>query len=143
MNELVVTCPDEAATLQVAEKIASMVKGGGVIELVGDVGSGKTTFVKGLAKGLGYDGQVSSPSFVLKNVYKAKEVTINHFDLYRLARPGIVKHELVDALADKNTVMVIEWGQSAKDILPDKRITVSFSATDDNSRKLKITLPEE
>lgn len=124
--------------MQVAEKVAGLVKDGGFVELVGDVGSGKTTFVKGLAKALGHEGEVNSPSFALKNVYDGK-IRINHFDLYRLEEPGIVRHELQEA-AEDNSVTVIEWGQSAKDILPNKRVTVSFSITEGEARKLRINV---
>lgn len=141
MRGVIVTCPDEAATIQVGEKIADMVKKGGVIELIGDVGSGKTTFVKGLATGLGYEGDVSSPSFALKNVYEAM-IKINHFDLYRLDAPGLVKHELEEAIEEEQSLLVIEWAESAEEVLPEGRITINFRLGPKESRELKIILPE-
>lgn len=142
MNELVVTCPDESATVKVAEKIAGHLSGGELIELIGDVGSGKTTFVGGLARGLGSKDKVSSPSFALKNEYQGR-LTLYHFDLYRLEKPGLINYEVEDALAENNSAVVIEWGQMVKDILPEDRIIVRFSSTGENSRRLKITYPDD
>ncbi len=142
MSVLSVVCPDEIATMQVAVKIAGLVESGGFIELIGDVGVGKTTFVKGLAKGLGYEEDVSSPSFALKNVYKGK-ISINHFDLYRLSEPGLIRHELAEAIADEGSLVVVEWASDADDILPEKRIKVNFKVLDEASRELTIILPGE
>ena len=141
MSELIVTCPDESSTRQAGGAIASLVKNGGFIELIGDVGSGKTTFVKGLAKGLNYNGDISSPSFALKNVYEGKP-KISHFDLYRLDEPGLVKHDLEEAMKEEGSLVIIEWARSAEDILPSERITVIFSLNSEDSRELRITMPE-
>ena len=83
-----------ADTLALAEKIGRRVKGGETIELVSDLGGGKTAFVSGLAKGMGSRDSVSSPSFTLSNVYQADNISLHHFDFYRLSDPGILRDEL-------------------------------------------------
>src|SRR5205807_2663685 len=102
-------------TLAIAVLIGSKLKGGEVIELVSDLGGGKTTFVKGLAKGLGSQDEVHSPSFTLSNEYRAGGLKIYHFDFYRLNEPGIMRQELAEAIADLSGVMVVEWPEIVED----------------------------
>lgn len=135
-------CPDESSTIKIAEKVAAQLKPGDFIELSGDVGTGKTTFVKGLAAGLNSKDMVSSPSFALQNVYNGR-LKLYHFDLYRLEEPGLVMHEIEESIGDDKAVVVIEWAGIAKTILPDKRISVEFSLTGENSRKLKLSFPDD
>lgn len=123
--------------MKVGEKLAASLSGGELIELSGDLGSGKTTFVKGLAKGLGSEDKVTSPSFALKNVYEGR-LELCHFDLYRLEEPGLISHEIKDSLSD-NSVVAIEWTNNNPDVLPAERVIVEFMNVDDQSRKLKIT----
>lgn len=141
MNKLAVDCPDETSTIRVAEKIAGHLKGGELIELVGDVGAGKTTFVKGLARGIGSKDKVTSPSFSLKNIYNGR-LGLIHFDLYRLEEPGLIANEIEDALSRDNSVVVIEWAEISSAVLPENRIIVSFYLDGENSRKLRVSFPE-
>lgn len=122
------------------EKLAQVLRGGEIIELSGDLGSGKTTFVKGLAKGLGSEDKVTSPSFALKNVYEGR-LELCHFDLYRLEEPGLINYEIKDSLKD-DSIVAIEWAGKSSDILPSGRISVEFSSGKGQERKLKITYPE-
>lgn len=137
-----VTCPDEATTRKVAQSLAAHLESGSLVELIGDVGSGKTTFVKGLAKGLSSKDEVSSPSFALKNVYDGR-LRLYHFDLYRLEEAGLISHEISDALNEKDSAVVIEWADTSSDILPENRIKIEFLPDTENSRKLKITYPDQ
>ena len=86
-------CSGTSATETYAEKLANRLVGGEVIELVGDVGAGKTTFVRGLAKGLGSTDHVSSPTFTVEQVYTGR-LTLYHYDFYRLPDAGVVKNQL-------------------------------------------------
>src|ERR1700712_1196496 len=97
------------ATLDLAAAIGMKLKGGEVIELVSDLGGGKTAFVKGLARGMGSTDVVRSPSFTISNQYKAGSKTLYHFDFYRLFDPGIMRDELAEILQDPNAVVVVEW----------------------------------
>lgn len=128
--------------MRLAEGVGPKLRGGEVIELVSDLGGGKTTFVRGLAGGMGSPDAVRSPSFTLGNQYRAGKMTLYHFDFYRLFEPGIMHDELAEVLADPKAVVVVEWGKIVKDILPAKRLTITLRATGDKSRELTFTYPE-
>lgn len=117
--------------------------GNETIELVGDVGAGKTTFVKGLARGLGVDEDVQSPSFTISRVYDGRDgIVLAHYDFYRLGEAGILSEDLAESLHDDKTVTVIEWSGIVSDALPDDRIRISFMTTAEDRRLLEVTLPE-
>lgn len=98
-----------------------------VIELVGDVGTGKTTFTKGLAEGLGVSGEITSPSFTISKVYKlADGGNLVHYDFYRLPEPGLMMEDLTENLENPENVVVIEWGESVADLLPEKHNKVEI-----------------
>lgn len=123
----------------VAAQLASLLRQAAVIELVGDVGAGKTTFVKGLAKGLGITEEISSPSYTINRQYEAPDGRIlSHYDFYRLTEPGIIKSEIAEDIADKNTITVIEWAESVSDVLPEKRITVVITSPTESTRDITI-----
>ena len=122
-----------------AARIGAMLQGGEVIELVGDIGAGKTTFTKGLAKGLGIDEDVQSPTFTISRVYEARDdLTLAHYDFYRLVDAGIMSAELYESVHDPKTITVIEWGGVVAGVLPKDRLTLSITAASENSRSLVI-----
>jgi len=131
------------ATLALAERVGSKLKGGELIELVSDLGGGKTAFVRGLAKGLGSQDTVSSPSFTISNQYQAGPLTLHHFDFYRLHEPGILADELRELLADPQAVVVIEWADIVENVLPEERLTVTITPTGESSRKFQLNYPEQ
>ncbi len=115
-------------------------KGGEVIELVSDLGGGKTVLVRGLAEGLGSQDRVQSPTFTLSRVYKGRgNIEIHHFDFHRLGEGGVVAGELVDLLADPKVVIAIEWSDIVRDVLPPGRLIVEIKTTDENTREFKLT----
>ena len=125
-------------------KIGSHLKGGEVFELIGDVGAGKTTFVKGLACGLGIDDDVQSPSFTINRRYNTtKGITLNHYDFYRLSDAGIMSMEIAESLSDPNNITVIEWSENVKDALPNDRIIVKIDYLADEGRSISIDMPEK
>jgi tRNA threonylcarbamoyladenosine biosynthesis protein TsaE len=130
-----------AATLELAAQIGRRLKGGEVIELVSDLGGGKTTFVQGLAAGMGSGDKVTSPSFTLSNQYQAGNLSLRHFDFYRLTEAGILSDELTEILQDEQAVVVIEWADLIEDLLPDDRLTVTITATGESSRQLDFSFP--
>ena len=108
-----------------------------VIELIGDVGAGKTTFVRGLAKGLGVKEPVTSPSFTISKSYAfGKNQTLTHYDFYRLADPGLMQDNLKESLSDPNNITIIEWGESVSNILPKNHTIINIIYNDDNSREV-------
>ena len=111
-----------------------------MIELASDLGGGKTTFVQGLAAGLGYAGEVTSPTFTLGRVYKIRPgLEVHHYDLYRLNEGGIVGDEVSEGLEDPEIVTVIEWADVARHDLPADRLIIRFELAGDEARKLKFS----
>jgi tRNA threonylcarbamoyladenosine biosynthesis protein TsaE len=130
-------------TEKLAEKIGTRLKGGEVIELVSDLGGGKTTFVRGLARGMGSGENVSSPTFKICNVYSAGQKQLYHYDFYRLKEAGLIEHELAEGLDEPTAVVIVEWGDVVSHVLPEKRLTIHIRATGENSRSLSINGPED
>jgi tRNA threonylcarbamoyladenosine biosynthesis protein TsaE len=111
------------------------------IELVGDVGAGKTTFVRGLAKGLGIKESVTSPSFTISKIYAMNNGgNLVHYDFYRLSDPGLMSDDLQENLSNPKNIVVIEWGESIVNLLPDNRIQITIIYNDDDTRSVKSTI---
>lgn len=129
-------------TGQLAESLGKRLRGGETIELVSDLGGGKTTFVRGLAHGMGSKDKVSSPSFTLSNQYQTNKLTLHHFDFYRLSEPGIMRNELAEVVADPQAIVVVEWGDIVEDVLPAGRLTLHIKTTGENERELVFSYPK-
>lgn len=124
------------------ERIGAQLKGGEVFELVGDVGAGKTTFVKGLARGLNIAEEVQSPSFTISRQYEGRDdLQLVHYDFYRLNDPGIMAIEVAEMVNDPYTVTVIEWADIVEGVLPDGHFTIRITAPTEASRSVEV--PEE
>lgn len=116
-----------------------LLHGGETLELVGDVGAGKTTFVKGVARGLSIEEAIQSPSFTISRVYDARDdIVLAHYDFYRLGEAGILSEDLQESIQDPRTVTIIEWADIVDGILPQDRIRIVFQATSDTTRELTI-----
>lgn len=139
---LQIVSTSSADTEQFAAALGQQLKGGEVIELISDLGGGKTTFVRGLARGAKSPSQVTSPTFKISNVYQAPSFDIHHFDFYRLGEAGIIGDELAEVIAQPNTVTVVEWGALIKSVLPQDRLTITFTTTGNDTRQLIITYPQ-
>ncbi|MBI2007860.1 tRNA (adenosine(37)-N6)-threonylcarbamoyltransferase complex ATPase subunit type 1 TsaE [Candidatus Saccharibacteria bacterium] len=128
------------------ELLGRHLKAPALVELRSDLGGGKTTFVKGLARGIDSDDAVTSPSFTLSNIYlsKTRSWKIDHFDFYRLKEAGIMADELSESLQDDKTITVVEWGDIVEDVLPEDRLTVEFKpvATNTDERQIIFSYPE-
>ena len=126
-------------------RVGALVRGGEMIELIGDVGAGKTTFTKGLGEGLKVDDDVQSPSFTISREYQARDgLELHHYDFYRLNDPGVVKYELAESVANPQVITVVEWGETARDVLPDERVTLTFRYTPDGeAREYDMYIPEK
>lgn len=134
---------DSDVTEHLGEVIGANLRGGEVIELVSDVGGGKTTFTRGLARGAGSTDRVSSPTFTVSKMYEAPKFTIFHYDFYRLNEPGIMAAELDETVHDKDVVTVIEWSDIVAGVLPEERLRIEFIQNGDESREVKMTIPGE
>jgi len=123
--------------------LGNKLRGGKVIELRADLGGGKTTFVRGLARGAGSMDNVTSPTFTLSRIYKAKKFQIHHLDFYRLEDPGILADQLAESIGNNN-VVVIEWADIVKNVLPKGHISIEFKPTVNgrDERQVSISYPE-
>jgi tRNA threonylcarbamoyladenosine biosynthesis protein TsaE len=139
---MVIEVNNEQETKDLAAKIGGLLKGGEVFELVGDVGAGKTTFVKGLAKGLEIEDDIQSPSYTISRLYDARSgLQLVHYDFYRLTEPGIMANEVAEMVHDQQTITVIEWADIVEGILPENRYTIRFESPSENVRS--ISFPNE
>lgn len=119
--------------------LGKLLSGGEIIELVGDVGSGKTTLVKGLAKGLGIKDTIQSPSFTISRLYHSDDnIDLIHYDFYRLNDAGIMLDEIKESSSRPDNIVVIEWGEAVKAVLPKDRVNIKITTVDDNKRLLQI-----
>ena len=129
-------------TLKLGAKLGANLKGGEVIELRGDIGSGKTALVRGIASSTESDDEVASPSFTLSRIYKGR-VAISHYDFYRLDDPGIMKLELAESI-DSDKVVIIEWAGIVEGVLDDDRLVVEIkSGKDESDRKFVFKAPKK
>ncbi len=130
----------EVEMAALGKKIGELLHGGECIELVGDVGAGKTTLTKSIAQSLGIEGPIQSPTFTICNRYEMPNgLTLAHYDFYRLHEAGLMSEELGETLEDENTITVIEWGDIVADVLTPHRITIEITPTSENDRQLVIT----
>ena len=129
---------DVEETIKLGEQFADFIERGDVFAFVGELASGKTTFIKGILKGLDFKKSVTSPTFTLVNEYDAKFPVI-HIDCYRedeLER--WIKLGLNDYFSDEN-IVIIEWGNKIQSLLPDNTFQVHFSHKSLNSREIILS----
>ncbi len=124
--------------IEFGREIGSNLEGGSVLELIGDVGAGKTTFTKGLALGLGVLETVQSPTFTISRVYEGDNLTLSHYDFYRLNDYGIMKMELAENLSNPQNITVVEWAGELADILPEKHLKLIFESISEDKRLVKV-----
>ena len=123
-------------TRALAEKLAGFLSAGSLITLSGQLGAGKTTFTQGLAKGLGVERKVTSPTFTILKIYQGR-LPLYHIDAYRLE--GLDQDLGFEEYISGEGICVIEWSNFIADILPEECINIEFSINDDDSRTLLIS----
>lgn len=127
------------ATVDFGGCLGEALMGGEVIELVGDVGAGKTTLVKGIASALGITEPVQSPTFTISRVYEARDgLTLAHYDFYRLNDAGIMREELAEAISEPRSIVILEWADVVDGVLPEDRLTIELVAASEDERQLEI-----
>ena len=126
-------------TMLIAEKLAKGLKPGDIIALSGDLGSAKTTFTKGIGKGLGVKDsrRINSPTFVLIKEYDGK-MPLYHLDLYRLDALKEIENLAIEEYIYGKGVTVIEWAEKIKCLLPKKHISVEFKVKGGDKREVVI-----
>jgi|TARA_B100002003_G_C13906223_1_gene441254 tRNA threonylcarbamoyladenosine biosynthesis protein TsaE len=122
-------------TLALGRKFSEVLQEKDVVILAGQLGGGKTTFTKGVLKGLNYKGRVLSPTFTLVRNYPTKKFGVYHVDLYRLKTKDTLNLGLEDFIYCPKTITLIEWGKKIEQEL-EKYILIEFSYLKENSRKL-------
>lgn len=130
----------EQETIATAKAFAKTLKPGTVIALHGNLGAGKTTFIKGLALGLGLKDQdeVKSPTFALMHVYETKP-PLYHFDLYRLeSSKEIANIGFEEYVNDPGIITCVEWAERAKDLMPENLVSVELEVAGPADRKIQI-----
>ncbi len=103
-----------------------------------DLGGGKTTLVRGIARGFGSADKVASPTFTVSKEYVSGNKRIVHYDFYRLHDPGILEFELAESLNDPDTITIIEWADIVQDVLPADRLTLHITSTGEMTRALRL-----
>ncbi|MBR5155773.1 MAG: tRNA (adenosine(37)-N6)-threonylcarbamoyltransferase complex ATPase subunit type 1 TsaE [Clostridia bacterium] len=108
----------EAETVKIAKDFAKTLKPGDIVALAGDLGAGKTAFTKGVAQAFGVSADVTSPTFTIVNQYDGEEITLYHFDAYRLENVSVDDCDWLDDYFFSEGVCLIEWAQNIEAILP-------------------------
>ena len=125
---------DEDATLHLGRQLATLLRPGMTIFLQGDLGAGKTTLVRGVLRGLGFEGRVKSPTYTLVESYKVSSLYLYHFDLYRFKH----EQEWLDAgfneLVNERNICFVEWPERSRDLLPDADVTITLAIEGDGRR---------
>ena len=130
--------------MALGRRLAPLLQAGDVLVLNGDLGAGKTTFTRGLAKGLAIHDNITSPSFTINCNYTGRDgLTLRHYDFYRLSDPGIMNLELSEAITDPKAVVIIEWGDSIVDVLPEQRLVININYLPEQGREVAIDCPEK
>ncbi len=114
-------------TQKIAKEIASKLKPSDVVSLSGELGAGKTAFVRGVADFFGFSGDVTSPTFTLVNEYDGEKMTLYHFDTYRLENANTDQLDWIDDYLFGDGVCLIEWGEFINPILPDNTLFVEIT----------------
>ena len=134
--EFKITSYNERNTAELAENIESEKFPGMAICLIGDLGSGKTVFVKAFAHALGIDEHITSPTFNIIKEYEEGELPLYHMDVYRLED---AKEDIgIEDYFDKSGVTIIEWADMINDRLPEERLEIKFKIIDENTRVLRL-----
>jgi tRNA threonylcarbamoyladenosine biosynthesis protein TsaE len=134
----IIETSDPAETESLGAELAAGLTGGDVVLVRGELGSGKTTLVRGAARALGVTDPVTSPSFSIGHRYRAHDVTVSHLDLYRLAG---LEHEDPELLSDylgPDRIAFVEWPQDAEDELQNSRLQVSLAHRGADRRRIEV-----
>ena len=130
-----------AETEQIAVELAQTLQGGECIALYGDPGAGKTQFVRGLVRGLGGAVRsVSSPTFVLLNVYDTGRLPVYHLDAYRVHGPDDFETIGFTELLEQGGVVVVEWAERVQSLLPKRHISVRITPSAEANRTIQVDL---
>jgi len=133
-----ILCKSTQETKDLAGRVAEKSRPGDVIALYGDLGSGKTTFVRFFVEALGLHARVQSPTFIISRKYSG-DININHIDLYRIQDSMEVRDLGIDEMfTEKKSITLIEWPELLEDILPENCVKIRFEYVDENTRRINV-----
>lgn len=135
--EYKITTHSELETIEIAQNLESEKFPNMIICLDGELGSGKTVFTKGFASSLGITENITSPTYNIIKEYESGEMPLYHMDVYRL--DGNADGIGIEEYFTKGGVVIIEWADSIKDVLPKERLNIKFKVVDENKRVLIVT----
>lgn len=139
-NVFISDSPD--CTKKIAADLAATLNGGEVIAFYGDLGMGKTCFATGLAEGLGFKGEVSSPTFAIINEYSGGRLDLYHFDMYRVTGWDDLYSTGYFEYMESGGVLAVEWSENIESALPDDVIRVTIKRLDETKREITISRGE-
>ena len=128
----------ETETEAFAYQLAGRIKAGTVLAFFGDLGTGKTTFTKGLARGLGVLDQVTSPTYTIVNEYQTADIELIHFDMYRLGSARELFEIGWEDYLSRDAVIALEWSENVEEALTPDVVRVYMEKTGDQERKITI-----
>ncbi len=137
MNNVFVS-DSPAHTKKIASQLAATLTGGEVIAFYGDLGMGKTCFVTGLAEGLNFTGEVSSPTFAIINEYLGGRLNLYHFDMYRVSGWDDLYSTGYFDYMESGGVLAVEWSENIESALPDDVVRVTIKRLDETKREITI-----
>ena len=124
---------------EVAQYLAENLPTKFCLELIGDVGAGKTTLTKALVEKLGSNDEVTSPSFAINNRYQLNDGReVSHYDFYRLGEAGVMSQELLEDLVNPQTCVIVEWAETVSQVLPAERLQMTITTLADGGRRLEL-----
>ena len=135
---MIIYTKTEAETEAAGAALAERLSAGSVVALYGDLGAGKTCFVRGLARGLGIDARVSSPTFTIVNEYRAGARELIHFDMYRLANADELFDIGWEDYLRRGAVCAVEWSENVEDAFEGDEITVRITTLPGGAREIEI-----
>ena len=131
---------NEAETEALGARLAAALSPGAVVAYRGDLGMGKTAFTRGLARGLGYPGRVTSPTFTIVNEYEGGRLPLFHFDMYRLESADDLYDIGWEDYLDRGGVCAVEWSERVEEALPPETVSVTLSRRDEDPSWRTITI---
>ena len=134
---MTVTTHSEEETEALGERLAKCLRAGAVVALYGDLGAGKTAFVRGMARGLEIEETVSSPTFTIVNEYPG-DPALFHFDMYRLKNAEELYGIGWEDYLDRNGICVVEWSERIEEALPEDAVRVRIERRSDTERTIRV-----
>lgn len=137
---MVVISHGESDTVAAGRTLASSLRGGNVVAFRGELGAGKTAFIRGMAEGLNISARVSSPTFTIVNEYEG-EIPLFHFDMYRLGSADELFDIGWEDYLERGGVCAVEWSENVEGAFPDDTVWVTIEKSGDFDRKITIDMP--